>query len=148
MRVIIASDHAGLGFKSLIGERLSGLGHQVKDSGPFEPVSVDYPVYARAVAQAVAAGEMEMGVLVCGTGIGMSMAANRVPGARAALCMNEVMARYARQHNDANILVLGERIIGPELALSILEAWLGASFEGGRHLRRVQLFDQNQDQAG
>jgi len=124
--------------KKAAREILEELGHEASDLGPREAKSVDYPDYALLVARAVASGEAALGVLVCGTGIGMSMAANRIPGVRAALCRTGYEARMARQHNDANVLCLGERVTGEGLAAEVLEAFLAADFEGGRHGRRVE----------
>jgi ribose 5-phosphate isomerase B len=142
MNIVIGSDHAGFRLKELVKSHLERRGHRVEDAGPSAPESCDYPVYGLKVARRVASGAYEQGVLICGTGLGMSMAANRVRGARAALCTSEFQARMARAHNDANILVLGERVVGSELALAILDAYLETRFEGGRHERRVALLDQ------
>lgn len=141
MKIIVASDHAGFDLKQIIISRLETQGFQVVDAGPASTESCDYSHYALLVAKAVAEGEYQRGVLICGTGIGMSMAANRIKGARAALCTNEYMARLSRAHNDANILCLGQRNTGPGLALAIVEAWMTQSFEGGRHQRRLAIFD-------
>jgi ribose 5-phosphate isomerase B len=138
MRIAIASDHAGLDLKKEVAEGLAALGHELQDFGTHCNSSVDYPDFATAVAKAVCAGKAEMGVLVCGTGIGMSIVANKYRGIRAALCTTEFEARMARAHNDANVLCMGERVIGPGLGRSISEAFVTTSFEGGRHLRRVQ----------
>lgn len=138
MRVAIGSDHAGSELRRGVKVWLEKRGCEVLDQGPYEAGSVDYPDYAGRVVKEIVEGRAEWGVLVCGSGIGMSMAANRYAGIRAALCREEVSARLARQHNDANILVLGERITGLALAEAILDAWLSASFEGGRHQRRVE----------
>ena len=137
-KIALGSDHAGLVLVRAIREHLSTRGLAVLDLSPPDASSVDYPTYAVRVATAVAQGDVSLGILVCGSGIGMSMAANRVPGVRAALCTHEVMARLARQHNDANVLCLGERIVGAALGLAIVDAFLAASFEGGRHGRRVE----------
>ena len=142
MTIIIASDHAGWSLKELLLEHLRVQKREVFDLGPEKPESCDYSDYALRTARAVAAGEYEKGILICGTGLGMSMAANRVNGIRAALCYNEYAARMSRAHNDANILCLGERVIGPGLALAVLDAWLETSFEGGRHQRRLDIFDR------
>ncbi|MBW2621945.1 MAG: ribose 5-phosphate isomerase B [Deltaproteobacteria bacterium] len=142
MKIIVGSDHAGFNFKEMILACLDEHGHTVSDAGPEDKSSCDYPDYAFKVARAVANGQFDRGVLICGTGLGMSYAANRVKGVRAALCMNEYQARMSRAHNNANILVLGERAVGPDVALSMLEVWLETEFEGGRHQRRVELFDQ------
>lgn len=134
--VVIGSDHAGLGLKALLAQHLRNRGAQVLDLGPDTPASVDYPDYAKAVCAEVLARQVP-GVLVCGTGIGMSMAANRIPGIRAAACALGYQARMSRLHNDANVLCLGERVTGPGAALDILDAFLDTAFEGGRHSRRV-----------
>lgn len=137
MRFAIGCDHAGLHLKRLLGERLLALGHQVQDLGTDDAASCDYPDFAQAVAFAVADGQADQGLLVCGTGVGMSIAANKVAGVRAAVVSDTFSARSTRQHNDANVLCLGERVVGAGLALDILDAWLGATYEGGRHQRRV-----------
>lgn len=134
--LLIGSDHAGFELKQeLIGE-LSRLGWQMEDLGTHSQESCDYPLVAHAVCKAVAQKNSK-GILICGTGIGMSIAANRHPEIRAALCSNEISARLARRHNNANVLCLGSRIIGRELALAIVVAFLDAEFEGGRHQRRI-----------
>jgi ribose 5-phosphate isomerase B len=135
--IAIGSDHAGFGLKTRIAGWLREAGHEVVDLGTDGTASVDYPDFGRAVAKAVASGRAEKGVVVCGSGIGISIAANRVAGARAALCMNGLMARLARAHNDANILALGERLIGEATARDCLDEFLKTPFEGGRHQRRV-----------
>ncbi len=138
---IIGSDHGGLNLKDLLGERLRAWGQQVEDVGTDSTASVDYPDFAAKVAEAVAEGRAELGLLVCGTGIGMSIKANRTKGVRAALCTTTYMARMARAHNDANVLCLGERVLGPGQAEDILLAFAEGSFEGGRHARRIAKFD-------
>lgn len=135
--IAIGSDHAGYVLKSAVADWLKEAGHEVLDLGTNGGESVDYPDFGRAVGEAVASGKAEKGVVVCGSGIGISIAANRVKGARAALCMNGLMARLSRQHNDANILALGERLIGVETARDCLNEFLNTPFEGGRHQRRV-----------
>lgn len=135
--VAVGSDHAGYAMKQMVLETLAADGHDVRDLGTNGPESVDYPDFGAAVAAAVADGSAECGVVVCGTGIGISIAANRNPGARAALCHSGLEAQLARQHNDANILALGARIIGEEAAKDCLRAFLSTPFEGGRHARRV-----------
>ncbi len=141
MKIVIASDHAGRRLKKAVYLHLQKPGFEVKDLGVDDSVErADYPDYARPLAQAVAAGEFDLGILVCGTGTGMAMAANKVRGARAANCTNEFMAGLARAHNDANILSLGERVVGEGLALSIVEAFLTTRFEGGRHQARLDKF--------
>jgi len=137
-RVIAGSDHAGLLLRAEAVRVAKAAGLEVEDLGPFSGDSVDYPDYARAVAEAVAAGKARLGILVCGTGIGMSIAANKVRGVRAAHCTTEFEARMARAHNDANVLCLGERVIGLGLGGAVVKAFLEGSFEGGRHERRVQ----------
>lgn len=138
MRIALGSDHGGYHLKQIIKEYLEGQGLAYKDFGTFDATSVDYPDYAYRVAAAVAAGEYERGILCCGTGIGVCIAANKVAGIRAALCHDTFSARAAREHNDANILTLGERVIGPGLAVDIVATWLAAEFSGGRHTRRVE----------
>lgn len=139
MRIAIASDHAGIQLKKTVVEHLRQSGVEVHDAGPLNADSVDYPRYARPLAEGVARGDFELGILVCGTGTGMSLAANKVHGVRAANCTNEVVARYARLHNDVNVLCLGERIVGATLAIAIVDTFVGTAFEGGRHQRRVDL---------
>ena len=140
-RLVAASDHAGLALRAEAVKAARARGLEVEDLGPFSADSVDYPDFAVRVGEAVAAGRARFGVLVCGTGIGMSMAANKVPGVRAALCHTEFEARMARAHNDANVLCLGERVTGPGLAAAIVEVFLTTPFEGGRHARRVGKID-------
>lgn len=137
MRIHIGSDHAGFVLKEDVVEHLEGLGHEVTDVGAFTDESVDYPDYAREVAAAVATGEADVGVLVCGTGIGMAMVANKVAGVRAVQASTPEFARMARSHNDANVLTLAGRHSSTEEAFEIVDAFLGAAFEGGRHRRRV-----------
>jgi ribose 5-phosphate isomerase B len=136
-RLIAGSDHAGLNLRAEAVRVAREKGFEVEDVGPFSGDSVDYPDYALRVAQAVAAGKARFGLLVCGTGIGMSIAANKVRGVRAALCRTELEARMARAHNDANVLCLGERISGLGLGAAIVAAFLDQPFEGGRHQRRI-----------
>ncbi|WP_022729491.1 ribose 5-phosphate isomerase B [Fodinicurvata sediminis] len=140
--IALASDHAGYGLKSLLAEEIVKLGHTVLDLGTDSEESVDYPDYGRAMAEAIAEGRVKRGVIVCGTGIGISMAANRNPAVRAALCSDETSARLARQHNDANVLALGARLVGEEVAKACLKVFLETEFEGGRHQRRVDKLGQ------
>ncbi len=144
MKLAIGTDHAGLAFKTDLVEYLKKRGVEVKDLGAHEmDPADDYPDYARAVAETVASGACERGILVCGSGIGMSIAANRVPGARAALCLNEFMARLSRTHNDANILVVAERMTAPEHLYAIVDTWLDTEFSGdSRHVRRIEKLEQ------
>ncbi len=137
MKIAIGADHAGFPLKQAVKSWLEEHGYQVDDLGTYDTSSVDYPDYAAAVAHEVAEGKAEYGILICGTGIGMSMSANKVPGIRAALCTNAYTARMSRRHNDANVLCMGARVVGVGVAESIVEAWLSEEFEGGRHARRV-----------
>ena len=143
-KIAIASDHAGNVLRKHIVSWLAERSHEVVDMGPQEDGSVDYPDFAQQVARSVQGGSCDSGILICGSGMGMSIAANRFSGVRAALCREELSARMARLHNDANILVLGERFTGVSLAEAILEAWFAASFEGGRHQRRVSKIEQTE----
>ena len=138
MKIAIASDHAGYEYKEQIKILLQNLGHDVRDFGTSNNESVDYPVFIRPAAQAVASGECERGIVLGGSGNGEAMVANKVKGIRCALCWNEESARLSRQHNDANMLSLGERMIALETALSLVKLWLDTPFEGGRHERRVR----------
>ncbi|MCL2695371.1 MAG: ribose 5-phosphate isomerase B [Clostridiales bacterium] len=141
MRVAIGSDHGGYRLKTRLGERLIELGHEVLDLGPFDLESVDYPDYGFAVGEAVARGIAARGVVVCTSGIGISMAANKVSGVRCALCWNERAAELSRAHNDSNVLALGEGMVTEAEALAILDVWLATPFEGGRHARRTGKLD-------
>ncbi|HLN05260.1 MAG TPA: ribose 5-phosphate isomerase B [Acidimicrobiales bacterium] len=138
MRVSVGSDHAGLELKGLLAEHLASLGHEVVDLGTSSPDSVDYPDYGAAVGRSVASGETDLGVCVCGTGIGISIAANKVHGVRAAVVHDVSSARLAREHNDANVVCLGARLVGPVVATDALEMFLRSEFAGGRHLRRIE----------
>jgi ribose 5-phosphate isomerase B len=136
--IAIACDHGGLALKQAMMALLAERGIRVLDLGTHEATSVDYPDFAHRLAEAVAGRKARAGILVCGSGIGMSMAANRHRGVRAAVCTNEYMARMARLHNDANVLCLGERVVGVDLARAIASVFLETGFEGGRHRRRVR----------
>lgn len=143
MKIVIGSDHAGFGLKEACKRFLESSGtHQVHDVGVFSRESSDYPKIAHRVAHAVSQGEYPRGVLICGSGLGMSMVANRYRGVRAALCHNIYSAKLSRLHNDANILAMGERVLGEGLALEILDVFLSTEFEGGRHQRRVDQIDE------
>jgi ribose 5-phosphate isomerase B len=142
MRIVIASDHAGVDLKAQIVELIGEAGHEVRDLGPADTSSVDYPDYAHAVAKAVVAGEAERGILICGTGIGMSLAANRHPQVRATLCHDAFTAEMARRHNDANVLCIGARSTGPGVADQMVRIFLDTPFEGGRHQRRVDKIER------
>ena len=137
MKFYVATDHAGIDLKDYTVELLKEKGHEVIDLGPFSKDRVDYPDYAVKVSKAVLADKSSQGILICGSGIGMSMAANRYTGIRAALCHDAYTAMVARGHNDANILCFGERIVGRGVAESILDSWIESSFDGGRHCGRV-----------
>jgi ribose 5-phosphate isomerase B len=141
MKIAIGSDHAGFRYKEKIKQFLIELGHAVDDFGTDSEEPVDYPLFIRPVALAVASGEADRGVVLGGSGNGEAMAANRVKGVRCALCWNVESARLGRQHNDANVISLGQRMIKEETALEIVRTWLDTPFEGGRHLRRIQLLD-------
>lgn len=141
MKIGIGSDHAGYRYKEEIKRFLSQQGHEVRDFGTDSEESVDYPVYIRPVAEAVAGGELERGIVLGGSGNGEAMAANRVRGVRCALCWNAESARLGRQHNDANMISLGQRMMTLETALDIVRIWLETPFEGGRHVRRIQQLD-------
>jgi len=142
MKFYIATDHAGVELKDYTVELLKQKGHDVIDLGPFSKERVDYPDYAHKVAESVLAESSSQGILICGSGIGMSMAANRHAGIRAALCHDAYTATVARGHNDANILCFGERIVGKGVAESIIDAWIDASFEGGRHTARIEKIER------
>ena len=136
--VALGADHAGFPLKEDLKTWLIARGYDVVDLGTQSAESVDYPDFAIGVGSAITAGKADRGVLVCGTGIGMAMAANKVPGVRAAACTDAFSARMSREHNDANVLALGARITARDAAIEILEIWLGAEFAGGRHARRVE----------
>lgn len=137
MKIAIGADHRGFRAKEHLKEFLQGLGPAAEDFGTFSEDSVDYPDYGEKVARAVAGGEYERGILICNSGIGLCIAANKIPNIRAALCWNEETARMSRAHNDANILCLAASFTEPELMEKIVKVWLSTSFEGGRHARRV-----------
>ena len=138
MRIALGADHAGFELKDRLKLWLVEQGHQAHDEGTNAPDSVDYPDYARRVAEDVAAHRADLGILVCGSGIGMAIAANKVRGVRASLCNDLYTARLARQHNDANVLGMGARIVAPTLAMEIVRVWLATPFEGGRHVKRLE----------
>lgn len=141
MKIIVGADHGGVELKDLVCRHLEKLGHSVEDIGTHGSQSVDYPDYAARVARAVAAGRVPRGILVCGSGIGMSMTANRFRGVRAALCSEPYAAKMSRRHNDSNVLCLGGRFLGRDLALEIVDVWLAEAFQGDRHQRRIDLID-------
>jgi len=146
MRIAIAADHAGFPLKQELRERLAADGHEVSDFGTQNTESTDYPDYATLVAREVAAGRADRGVLVCSTGIGMAIAANKIEGVRAALVSSVEAATLTRQHNDANVMTIGARFIGFEAAAPMVEAFLHTEFEGGRHARRVAKIRQLEEQ--
>jgi ribose 5-phosphate isomerase B len=141
-RIIIGCDHAAYRLKETLKQAMEGLGIAVTDVGTHSEASMDYPDTGKIVAQQIASGEHDRGILICGTGLGMSMVANKFPHVRAALCNDLFSASMSRRHNDANILVMGGRVIGDILALEILKTWLETPFEGGRHQRRLDMFDR------
>ncbi len=143
MKFFVATDHAGIELKDYTVELLRKKGHEVEDMGPYSKDRVDYPDYAHKVSTAILDNSGTHGILICGSGIGMSMAANRHEGIRAALCHDAYTATVARGHNDANILCFGERIVGKGVAESILDAWITGSFDGGRHTGRVEKIELN-----
>ena len=141
VRIAVGADHAGFGLKQALAEHLRAAGHQVTDFGAHSTDRVDYPDFGAAVGRAVAGGDADLGVCVCGSGNGIAMAANKVAGVRAALAYDVTSARLARAHNDANVLCIGERLTGADVAREALDAWLAASFDGGRHEGRVAKLD-------
>jgi ribose 5-phosphate isomerase B len=141
--IVIGCDHAAYPLKEKIKSFLANLGYPVEDVGTFSQNSVDYPEFAMRVAAHISNGLYKRGILLCGTGIGMSMVANRFRNVRAALCSDPFSARLSRQHNDANILVLGGRMLGETMAVETVAAWLNTSFDGGRHQKRLEMFNQS-----
>lgn len=137
MKVVIACDHGGFELKEIVKEHLEKSGYSVTDIGTYNTDSVDYPDYGEKAGKMVSSKTVERGIVICGTGIGMSLAANKVSGTRCALCTNEYMAIMSRKHNNANMLALGNRVIGSGLAIAIVDAWMTTEFEGGRHETRV-----------
>ncbi len=148
MKIAIGSDHAAFSMKEEIRAYLEEQGHEVTDCGTYSPERCDYPVFGERVALAVKAGEAERGVLICGTGVGISLAANKVKGIRAAVCSEPFTARLSRQHNDAQIIAFGARVVGIGMAKMIVDAFLEAEFEGGRHADRVALIGEIENRRG
>lgn len=142
MKIAMGNDHGGTELKWVIKEYLESKGHEIVNYGTNTTESCDYPVYGRKVAEVVAAGEADCGILICGTGVGISIAANKVKGIRAAVCSDCATARLVKQHNNANILAFGARIVGVELAKDICDAYLEAEFEGDRHSRRISMIHE------
>ncbi len=140
VRIGIASDHGGFKLKQVIMDRFTDLGFE--DLGTHNEESCDYPIFVARLCSRIKNGELDCGIVICGTGIGASIVANKIKGIRAALCCNEFMAEMSKRHNNANILALGGRVLGEELALRIVERWIGTSFEGGRHQRRLDMIHQ------
>lgn len=141
MKIALGADHGGFALKEIVKKHLEDKGFEVLDKGCYSTESVDYPVYSKAVANSILNKEADFGILICGTGIGISIAANRFKGIRAALCSNTTMAKLTREHNDANILALGARMTGDVLALEIVDEFLKTEFLGGRHLTRIQAIE-------
>ena len=139
MKIGIGNDHVAIELKGIIKEHLEELSHEVVDFGTNSPERFDYPVSGFAVGKAVAAGEVDLGVLICGTGVGISLAANKVHGVRACVCSDPYTAKLSREHNDTNVIAFGARVVGSELAKMIVDEWLGATFEGGRHAKRIAM---------
>lgn len=142
MKIAIGNDHAAVELKQEMKEYLESKGHQVVDLGVNSTESCNYPEYGEAVGRAVVAGDVDCGVLICGTGVGISIAANKVKGVRAAVCSEPVTARLVKEHNNANIIAFGARIVGSETAKAILDAYLGAEFLGGRHQTRIDMIQE------
>lgn len=142
MKIAVGCDHGGFELKEKVKAHLEGKGYEVLDLGCHSTESVNYPLYGKAVGKAVASKEADYGIVICGTGIGISIAANKVKGVRAALCMNTTMARLTREHNDANILAFGARMVGDVLALEMVDTFLNTKFEGGRHTARVEMIEE------
>ena len=139
MKIAIGCDHVGFEYKMKVIEHLKEKGIEVVDFGTNSTERTDYPIYGKAVGEAVAKGECDKGILICGTGVGISLAANKVKGVRAVVCSEPYSALLSRQHNDTNILAFGSRVVGLDLALMIVDTWLSGEFEGGRHARRVEM---------
>ncbi|MBS6176040.1 MAG: ribose 5-phosphate isomerase B [Emergencia timonensis] len=142
MIIAMANDHGGLALKKIVKEHLIERGYKVVDLGTHSEESVDYPIYGKACGEAVASGKADLGIVVCGTGIGISIAANKVKGIRCGLCTSVEMAELTKKHNDANMLALGGRTTDAELAIKITDTWLDTEFEGGRHKRRTDMLDE------
>lgn len=143
MKIAVASDHRGLAVKQRVLQQLADLGHVTVDLGPNSSESVDYPDFAAKVANAISKSEVERGILICGTGIGMSIAANRFSNVRAALCHDDLTAEMSRRHNDANVMCLSADLLGEQLISRMIDVWVKTQFEGGRHARRLEKIEQN-----
>ncbi len=142
MKIAVGSDHGGFALKTAVAAHLKGRGYEVLDMGTYSEESVDYPIYGKKTAEAVASGEADLGVVCCGTGIGIGIAANKVHGIRCATITNEYMAEMTKRHNNANMIALGGRVLEVEHALKLVDIWLDTDFEGGRHQRRIDMLDE------
>ncbi|ADJ59967.1 ribose 5-phosphate isomerase B [Lactococcus cremoris] len=142
MKLAIGSDHVGFELKPLIIDYREELGHEVTDFGPFSTERTDYPIYGKKVAEEVAAGHFDGGVLICGTGVGISISANKVRGIRAVVCSEPYSAKLSKEHNNTNIMAFGSRVVGSELAKMIVKEWLEAIYEGGRHAKRIEMITE------
>lgn len=142
MKIAIGSDHVGIELKPIIINYLKELGHEVEDFGAYSSERTDYPIYGKKVAEEVVSGNFDCGILICGTGVGISIAANKIKGIRAVVCSEPYSAKLSKEHNNTNILAFGSRVVGPELAKMIVKEWLDAKFEGGRHENRVNMISQ------
>lgn len=147
-RIVLSSDHAAIELRRAIADHITAQGYEAVDIGPTTPESTHYPAHGQAAAERVASGDCDLGIILCGTGQGIMMAANKVKGVRCGVCADEFSARMIRQHNDANILSIGARVVGEGLALAIVDAFLGAEFEGGRHGTRVDMITAYEDAQG
>lgn len=146
MKIAIGNDHVGIELKPVIVAYLQDLGHEVDDFGAFSNERTDYPEYGKKVAESVAAGKSDLGILICGSGVGISIAANKVNGIRAVVCSEPYSAKLSREHNNTNILAFGSRVVGAELAKMIVQNWLDAEFEGGKHAKRVEMIARIEDE--
>lgn len=146
MKIAIGSDHVGIELKPIIIEYLEELGHEVVDYGPNSSERTDYPIYAKKVSEEVAAGNYDRGILICGTGIGISITANKVRGIRAVACSEPYSAKLSREHNNTNILAFGSRVVGSELAKMIVKEWIDGEYEGGRHQRRIDMIAELEEE--
>ncbi|ECR7122038.1 TPA: ribose 5-phosphate isomerase B [Listeria monocytogenes] len=146
MKIAIGNDHVGIELKPVIVAYLQDLGHEVDDFGAFSNERTDYPEYGKKVAESVAAEKSDLGILICGSGVGISIAANKVNGIRAVVCSEPYSAKLSREHNNTNILAFGSRVVGAELAKMIVQNWLDAEFEGGRHAKRVEMIARIEDE--
>ncbi|WP_171239590.1 ribose 5-phosphate isomerase B [Ruegeria sp. HKCCA5491] len=144
-RIVLSSDHAAIELRQAVGDHISAQGWEVMDIGPTSPESTHYPLHGKAAAQAVASGDCALGIILCGTGQGIMMAANKVPGIRCGVCSDAFSARMIRQHNNANMLSIGARVVGEGQALDIVDAFLNAEFEGGRHATRVDMIEHQDE---